>query len=512
MLPSKLKWTLILAACGFLAGSLICFAQPGQKPPASVETLIKQLGHPQFAERNQAALALEKMGSQALPALRQALQHDDPEVARRVKEIIQKIEQQSEVDHLLQPTQVELDFQQTTLETVIKELAKQTKFVIEIADDQMKQQKITIKTGKVSFWQALDQLCQLIPCQVRGVAQESPERNPFGNRGQIQQGLPPNLPRINLPAMPGLTDGAESTSPPKLRLEAGEALTVPQVRVGALSIRALPIHLAENPRVREYTGILLEVRPEPALQWNGPIDLRMEPLKDELQQPVEVTTIELSNRLEGKNDAESPIAAKRFPWNQQLVLLLRPPENPGKRLPSFKGTLVLPIVPAQRPLITVSNLASIKKTSTHTALSGEQLTIQTIDVKENGEVILVVEQQMEWTDQAPGNQIVIRQGNMRFQGNFQVQVGGVGPQGKIQFEGSKQPIAGLLLYDEDGQIYGGTTRSESMKLSDRQQTRTMTIYYSPPQKTSKPDRLVWLSSRPTTLEVPFELKDLPMPK
>ncbi len=61
MLPSKLKWTLILAACGFLAGSLICFAQPGQKPPASVETLIKQLGHPQFAERNQAALALEKM-------------------------------------------------------------------------------------------------------------------------------------------------------------------------------------------------------------------------------------------------------------------------------------------------------------------------------------------------------------------------------------------------------------------------------------------------------------------
>lgn len=64
---------------------------PALPPPSSFEAtrLVKQLGSPNFPEREAATRALEVMGERALPALQKAARDDkDAEVRRRAAEII----------------------------------------------------------------------------------------------------------------------------------------------------------------------------------------------------------------------------------------------------------------------------------------------------------------------------------------------------------------------------------------------------------------------------------------
>ncbi len=476
----------------------------------AADALIQQLGHPQFETRTKAATQLEQMGSTALPALRKALKNPDPEIARRAEDLIRSIEKNSELNQLLQPTMVQLNYENATFEKVVNDLATQTHFNLQVSDEALKEKVIRIKTGKVPFWEAADQLCTLAACQIRALPNATPrkpENDPFAPR----PGMPPNFPRIQLPNMQGLNDARNANaSPTTLVFEPSKLKPIQHAIHGALSIRALPIQSAENERIREYTALLLEVRPEPTLQWNGAIDVRCEPIKDDLNLPVEVTNTELSNRHSVNVDKSTNQSI--LPWNQQLVLLLRPSEKPGTKIPSLKGVLILPVIPAERPLITIDDLMNVQKPTTHRASTGEQLTVVSIDVKSNGELTLVVEQQSEMSNQQAGNQIIVMQGNFQVQGNIQVQIGGKGPRGRVLHQSNIHPIAGLQLFDEQGKPYAGMTRSESMKIANNQQTRTLTIDYVPPHEKAKPTRLQWLSSRPTTVELPFELKELPMPK
>jgi hypothetical protein len=65
-------------------------AQPPAKP--AIDKLIDQLSDPDFKVRDQASKAIEALGTDALPRLREAEKHGDAEVRRRIATCIERIE------------------------------------------------------------------------------------------------------------------------------------------------------------------------------------------------------------------------------------------------------------------------------------------------------------------------------------------------------------------------------------------------------------------------------------
>lgn len=105
--PARIRWSfIVLLLAAFL--SLPCFAGTQRKPndPAKVEALIQGLKSPSFRARLQAETDCREWGSEMLPALNEALRSPDPELRRRAKLLIERIEGDEHSDSLhafLQP-------------------------------------------------------------------------------------------------------------------------------------------------------------------------------------------------------------------------------------------------------------------------------------------------------------------------------------------------------------------------------------------------------------------------
>src|SRR4051812_42289920 len=105
-----------------MGASLIWVVVLAQVPAAEPAALVGRLGSPRYSERESAATSLERLGRQALPALRAARDVRDPEVRTRAVALINKIEGSL----LTQPTLVSLNFKETPLPEVVKAIAEQT--------------------------------------------------------------------------------------------------------------------------------------------------------------------------------------------------------------------------------------------------------------------------------------------------------------------------------------------------------------------------------------------------
>jgi hypothetical protein len=139
---------------------------------AEVARLIGQLGSPRYAERQKATRALDALGPAALPALNQAARGKDAEIRRRALELLKVIGKRVEMETLVGATRVHLVLRDTPVIEAVAQLAKQTRFDIQVGGDRLVLAKrtITLDTGPTTFWQALDQLCQKAGLVERGLA------------------------------------------------------------------------------------------------------------------------------------------------------------------------------------------------------------------------------------------------------------------------------------------------------------------------------------------------------
>jgi hypothetical protein len=155
------------ALAGLLFFTLgIAFAAPdsdGLAPPATptVEQLIRQLGDANTKVRDKANLALELMGPGILPRLRQAQDHADPEVRRRLANLIAGLEKAN----LLQPKRVSLRLNQRPIREAVTELARQSGYAIELypaanSNDDREKQHYSLHLDNVTFWEALEKVCR----------------------------------------------------------------------------------------------------------------------------------------------------------------------------------------------------------------------------------------------------------------------------------------------------------------------------------------------------------------
>ncbi len=165
---------------------------------AQVDKLVEQLGSDTFAEREAATAALAKIGMPALASLRKAITSKDNEVRKRAKDLLTKLEKEVASAEVLTPTKVHLVYKDTPLKEALEDLKKQTGAVIVLhdPDKKLEKTKVTLDTGKTTFWDALEKFCD-----AAGVVEGDP--NTIG--APVGPGGPGGGPAIGIvPAPPGI--------------------------------------------------------------------------------------------------------------------------------------------------------------------------------------------------------------------------------------------------------------------------------------------------------------------
>src|SRR5437763_1172528 len=118
--------------------SISLFATEMPVPQPMVEQLIERLADKTFQVREDAARAIEKLGPEALPVLRKAKDHPDPEVRRRIENWIPRFETAA----FIAPSRVSLDLTDRTLRDALRELAKQSGYRFKYVPDKEKEKRL----------------------------------------------------------------------------------------------------------------------------------------------------------------------------------------------------------------------------------------------------------------------------------------------------------------------------------------------------------------------------------
>jgi hypothetical protein len=119
------------------------------------DKLIEQLGSPDFKAREAAVKALAARGTEALPALKKATVHPDPEVRQRLATLITDIERNA----LLAPKRVTLKLDGVPLRDAVARLALASEYKIDLQGGGGLQPLVTLSAVDAPFWETFDKLC-----------------------------------------------------------------------------------------------------------------------------------------------------------------------------------------------------------------------------------------------------------------------------------------------------------------------------------------------------------------
>jgi hypothetical protein len=347
--------------------ALACSATAEEKEAAQARrlaVLIDELGNPQHAKREAAERALRQMGAPALAALREAVRSKDPEVRRRATRLVRRLEQQADAARLLAPVRVRFDFKDTPLPDAVADIAKKTGFAIKLEDaDRLGERKVTVDTGEVSFWEAIDRFCEKA-----GLVEPSPAPLPRPGttmtgsviifRGGLGRGTR-LTPRDILTPDPAQT--------PALILAEGAYRSLPKHCAGAVRVRALPPDTklpGQEPKHGEML-LTLEAKAGPAILWTRPVGLRIHKALDDQGQRLQQVAGSLS--VDGPQGSRSgtmvvinqlPYSPRRNePENQpQVPVRLKQGEKTSKMLKELSGTLVAQVQSPTETLVVVETI------------------------------------------------------------------------------------------------------------------------------------------------------------
>jgi hypothetical protein len=474
--------------------------------PKDIERLIRQLGSDQFAEREAATQALDKVGAPALPALRSAIAGGDAEVRRRAERLMQNIEQRLETEELLQPTKIRLDYKDVPLSEVVADLSKRAGLPCELTTDgnRLGERRVTISTPELPLWEAFEQLCEKAQVTAQLPAPKKPAQSPNPNPAQ---------PFGNL--QPVVVVGEN-----RIALVAGKPQSLPTFHAGALRLRAVPAPAADPKLPKGETEVMLEVSVEPKLQWQNLVQVRFEEIRDDKKRVVAVVPPEENTKPMTEEDlirlqlgalqqrqvvrkvnlgpgvSTSSLTASFFHTPVRLKL----PDDPGQLLPSMKGVLTAQV---QTPVQTLAAFDEPAKAVGKTVKAKDGAELKLVGFQEIGGGVIRVQ-----IDMTPSGKGLAGGINNMIMMNVQVvNVGNVrGPNNVMSYSGSP-----FVLRDKDDQPYNIIGMQSNTEGNNGSWTQKYILTMQPPNAKSAPKALVYSASRLATIEVPFELKNVQLP-
>jgi WD40 repeat protein len=302
--------------------------------PKQIAGWIEQLGNVQT--RAAAARALEEVGPPALKALAQVARDPKGKAAQPARQIMDRIA----IAQALAPTRIGLKLKNAPVAQAVEALAKQAGIPLHYRPQPRRfdapVKKITLALDGVSFWEALDRLCQ----NAGLVYQLSYGRN--GNVLQLTEGKPVSRTRV---AYLG-----------PLRLQA-ESLTYQR-----------SLGLGTKGALSETLNLTLSQIGEPANALGSTFAPRVVEARDAAGQSLPIP----SPLRPGFITPSRPGL-----WNFLHQLSLPVPSQRGGRLKDLKGVLPVQVLVRRQDLVTTTALARARGKTFH-GTSGIRLTIQNV--------------------------------------------------------------------------------------------------------------------------------------
>ena len=343
------------------SATLIVLVLSGQTPDPSPDpaAMVEKLGSASNAER-EATKSLESLASKALPALRSALKSKDPEVRSRAGALIDRIEG----NLLLKGTYVRVDFKNATLQEIVDSLADQAGYEIWLmrTPPGSESRRFTLHEREpVPIWKAIEKICQAgrLTCNYQEmIARKTGQSEPGLVLYDQQAGLikptcshgPFQFSLVSL-----IYDSQLSYDLPALPsapVPGGGAALKGMTRKGMASNRE-----SSRVRTRGTSGALgAESEPPRTVRFQIGIRVAPEPRITSFHigsvQILEATDDQGNSLVAPSGDEQPALGQVYVPMPMaNMVVTLRRPERPGKRIKTVRGTVEVQAFAAQaRPL------------------------------------------------------------------------------------------------------------------------------------------------------------------
>jgi outer membrane protein assembly factor BamB len=361
-----------------------------------IASLVSQLGSDRPATREAANRVLEAAGAAALEVLGRAATSEDPEVRRRVAPLIRGIEKRQESAQLIEPQRLRLQYKDTPLAEAVADFSKRSGMTLKLPPELMKDgdRKITLDTGTIPLWEALDQFCAKA-----GLAEVPPvpDSAPAGGSGN-------SITISGVRGGPTQTDvlrTATAEKPPELILADGKGTPRPTSDAGALRVRVASAEAAAQQKKEDGEILVpLDVAIAGRLHWQKAVGLRIEKALDEdghllsqlptsFKPPVSTAVVRGNVMINGMPvvppvDEPEGAAARLVP-----VRLKRVGDKSPKKLTELSGTIVAQVRTGHEPLVTVDNVMKAAGRTIKGRLGGEVKVIEVAE-EDDGQVRLKV--------------------------------------------------------------------------------------------------------------------------
>jgi hypothetical protein len=471
--------------------------------PPSVDALIQRLGSNEFAEREEATRALDALGPAALDALKKAAHSPDLEVRQRASTLVRRIEKRLDAARLLAPRTLRLNVKDAPLDEVVSELRRKSGFEV-VLDPQVKapNRKVTLDTGELPFWVVLEKLCaaaELVET-VPPPPTEPPNRVVRGSSVVIIGG-----------GMRAIATDIMKPDPPEkdevVTLTDGKPKPLPGHLAGALRITALPPDAASIPEVAAQPAehlLILETSLEPRLKWLQALSIRVSRAIDDQGQSLTGKLTFLGKPAAPRGRASVFINGQPVypddpgPSGQVARLVpvrLQRGEKPAKMLTELNGTLVALVQSAPEVLVSVDN----PQKAVGQQVSNGEAGLKVLEMTKSDDGLYTVRFLVESPPRG------VEDGTAGATNGF------VMINGRVVNGTNDEPLSAqnFALLDDKGKPLEVVRATNTGKRAGS--ARELELAFRPAEGQGEPARLVYTGRRTSIIEVPFTLKNVPLP-
>ncbi|HZU38620.1 MAG TPA: hypothetical protein VFA18_22025 [Gemmataceae bacterium] len=465
------------------------------------EQLVSQLGSRHFGEREAASRALDALGAGALPALRAALHSEDLEVRRRAGDLAQQISKRLERDRLLAAPRVHLVFQDCPVKTALEELNKKTHLHVDFRGDDaaLTDRRLTLDTGRVSVWEALEQFCGKA-----GLSEATPRSSEVGRAMASRSAFEGDVIMRGGGVVYATRYRNQPMSRPSLVLVDGPGKPLPTVQMGAVRIRALPPNVGVAGRRFNATDkvLALEVRADPRLQCERVLRVRIDHAVDEHAEILSQVThannryiqrAVIGGRIYSRGYNPSRMDAQYVPFS------LAPAKQKSTQLKELRGLLSVEVQTPPEDLLTVDHI--LKAGGKQKASAGVELKVLAVERRLDGQVKVRVQLTTPILDGTEFRRAAFMRRRMLRAG-----LGDAAAD-----EGEESP---LILVDGKGKHFAQVGSPQFFAISTNMGgtlTQEMELTYRPQPKQGAAARLIYRAPRHVAIDVPFTFHHVPLP-
>ena len=462
-----------------------------------IAKLVTQLGSASFTEREEANRALEAIGLPALEALKKAAQSSDIETRQRAEALVERLEKMQASAKLLAPTRVTLKFADTPLPQAVAELAKQSKQTVTLGGDltKLSGRTVTLDVSDAPFWQALEQFCTQA-----GLVESPTVSAPI-----------PGLPKDRRRPAVGVVSPRQAAG--QIVLVDGKPAALPTHHAGAARLRALPANInvvTNQPKGAGEVLFALGLGLETQVPLQRIITVRIDKATDEHGQVLPMLAANPAVAADPNapvflgNLNGRPQAIAGTLGHTQLPIRLKAGAKPAKLLQELTGAVALEVRTPPEPVMTMNDvLKSAGKTAK--GAQGGALTVREVTALDDGQVRIRVELDQPPATNQPNGQF----GGVQIQGN--VVIGGMVQIGGNVLGGAGGNL-GLKLVDAKGEAFAAAgQQTHQVRINNNQVTQEATLTFKPQAGQGAADKLIYTATQPAVVEIPFTLKDVPLP-